>query len=120
MILIHWQDKSCFLLQEKPLDEALTFDNGHICKRSPTEIVKFYMQSAESSELFRGVVDVDLTVVKPTSSDPSKNTEQTSSHPIMVEMSGRMISSSQATDQNSDKKVLYTLYFLFTRNNMSV
>ena len=55
--------------QEKPLDEALTFDDGHICKRNPTEITEFCLQSTESSELFRGVVDVDVTMVKATPSD---------------------------------------------------
>ena len=91
-----------FFLQEKPLDETLTFDNGHICKRAPTEIVKFYLQSAESSELFRGVVNVDLIIAKPTPNDPNSNTEHTSSHPIMVEMSGNMIGTSQIQDKRDD------------------
>ena len=42
--------------QEKPLDKALKFDNGHICKTPPTEIHRFYMQSAESSEFFRKII----------------------------------------------------------------
>ena len=97
----------------KPLDEALTFDNGHICKRIPTEIVKFYMQSTASSELFRGVVDVDLTIVKPTPKDPNNIPEQTSSHPIMVELTGRMVGGSQIQEQNGDKQVPCTSTFHF-------
>ena len=73
------------------MDEALTFDNGHICKRSPIEITEFCLQSAESSEFFRGVVDVDLTVVSAAESDANNNEENTSSHPILVELAGRMI-----------------------------
>ena len=68
------------------MDEALTFDDGHICKCSPREITEFYLQSAESSEFFRGVVDVDLTVVSATENDANNNEENTSSHPILVEL----------------------------------
>ena len=63
------------------------------------------MQSDESSELFRGVVDVDLTIVKPTPKDPNNNTEQTSSHPIMVELAGHMVGGSQIQNQNGDNQV---------------
>ena len=83
----------------KPLDEALTFDNGHICKRRPTEIVRFYMQSAESSEFFRGVVNTDVTMVKATPSDDNNNIVNTSSYPIMVELRDRMADGTQGGQQ---------------------
>ena len=83
--------KFLFILRQvKPLDEALSFDNGHICKTRPTEIVRFYMQSVESSEFFRGVVNTDVTMVKATPSDDNNNTVNTSSYPILVELTGRM------------------------------
>ena len=44
------------------------------------------MQSAESSEFFRGVVNTDVTMVKATPSDDNNNTVNTSSYPIMVEL----------------------------------
>ena len=92
--------------QEKPLDEALTFDDSHICKRKPTEITEFCLQSTESSELFRGVVDVDVTMVKATPSDPNNSTEQTSSHPIFVELTGRTVGVSQIQKENGHTQVL--------------
>ena len=103
-----------FFCQEKPLDEALTFDDGHICKRNPTEITEFCLQSTESSELFRGVVDVDVTMVKATPSDPNNNTEQTSSHPIFVELTGRTAGASQLQNENGHTQVLkkISLYIL--------
>ena len=84
------EKKAYFLHQVKPIDEALSFDNSHICKTRPTEIVRFYMQSNESSEYFRGVVNTDLTMVKVSPSDDNNNNENTSSYPIMVELTGRM------------------------------
>ena len=93
--------------QEKQLDEALTFDDSHICKRGATEIVEFYLQSVESSEFFRGVLDVDVSVVKATPSDSNNNTEHTSSHPIMVELEGRMAGTSQIEKREVDAEVLF-------------
>ena len=79
-----------FLHQVKPLDEALFFDKSHICKTRPTEIVRFYVQSNESSAYFRGVVDTDVTMVKANPSDDNNNNENTSSYQIVVELTGRM------------------------------
>ena len=88
------------------MDDALTFDNSHICKTRPREIVRLYMQSAESSEFFRGVVNTDVTMVKATPSDDNNNTENTSTYPILVELKGRMIGESQSQDQKgSDAEV---------------
>ena len=88
-----------FVFQVKPLDKALSFDNGHICKTRPTEIVRFYMQSEESSEFFRGVLNTDVTMVKATPSDDNNNTENASSYPILVELTGRMAGGSPSQDQ---------------------
>ena len=88
------------------MDEALTFDDGHICKRNPTEITEFCLQSTESSELFHGVVDVDVTIVK--ASDSNNNTQQTSSHPIFVELTGRTVGASQIQKENGHTQVLNT------------
>ena len=87
------------LRQVKPLDEALSFDNGHICKTRPIEIVRFYMQSDESSEFFRGVVNTDVTIVKAAANDENNNTVNTPSYPIMVELRGRMTDGSQSQVQ---------------------
>ena len=46
------------------------------------------MISTESSEFFRGVVDVDLSVVTATSTEPNNNTKLASRHPILVELKG--------------------------------
>ena len=48
------------------------------------------MQSDETSEFFRGLVHTDVTIVKATPSDDNNNTVNTSSYPIMVELTGRM------------------------------
>ena len=97
------------LRQVKPLDEALSFDNGHICKTRPTEIVRFYMQSDETSEFFRGVVNTDVTIVKATPSDDNNNTVNTSSYPIMVELRGRMTDGGQ--EQNICNGQVYSMFF---------
>ena len=99
------------LRQVKPLDEALSFDNGHICKTRPTEIVRFYMQSDESSEFFRGVVNTDVTMVKATPSDDNNNTENTSSYPILVELTGRMAGGTQSHDQRMFNGQVYFMFF---------
>ena len=57
------------------------------------------MQSAESSEFFRGVVNTDVTMVKATPSDDNNNTVNTSSYPIMVELRGRMAGGTEGVDQ---------------------
>ena len=79
-----------FIHQVKPVEEALYFKNGHICKTPPREGGRFYMQSNESSEFFHGVVTTDVTIVKATPSDDNNNTVNTSSYPILVELTGRM------------------------------
>ena len=53
------------------------------------------MQSDETSEFFRGVVNTDVTMVKATPSDDNNNTANTSSYPIMVELSDRMAGGAQ-------------------------
>ena len=66
------------------------------------------MQSDESSEFFRGVVNTDVTMVKATPSDDNNNTVNTSSYPIMVEMTGRM--AGQRIEQtNGDERVHLSL-----------
>ena len=57
------------------------------------------MQSVESSEFFRGVVNTDVTMVKATANDDKNNTVNTSSYPIMVELRGRMTDGSQSQVQ---------------------
>ena len=101
--------------QEKYLDEALTFDDGHICKRSPREITEFYLQSAESSEFFRGVVDVDLTIVSAAESDANNNKEKTSSHPILVELVGRMIGQGTRAETKEESTIEQVTLRLFCR-----
>ena len=54
---------------------------------------------------------MDPTIVKPTPNEPNNNTEQTSSHPIMVELAGRMVGGSQIQEQNGDKQVPSTFHF---------
>ena len=46
------------------------------------------MISTESSEFFRGVVDVDLSVVTTTPSGPNNNTKLVSKHPLFFELKG--------------------------------
>ena len=69
-------------LQEKKLDEALAYNNGHICKGHPTEFTEFYLQSAESSEFFRGTMEVKVTLVKSATED---STEYPSYHFIVFD-----------------------------------
>ena len=97
-----------FHTQEKYSDEALTFDNSHICKRGPTEITEFYLQSTESSEVFCGIVCTDVSMVKANLSDPNNNTKQTSSHEIYFELTDGTPVSSQVQKENDDSQVLYT------------
>ena len=97
------------------MDEAITFDDGHICKRSPREITEFYLQSAESSEFFRGVVDVDLTVVSAAESDANsnkENKENISSHPILVELTGRMIGEGHRAEATQERSIEQITSFL--------
>ena len=91
------------------MDEALTFDDGHICKRSPTEITEFYLQTADSSEFFREVVDVDLNVVNTPENDNNNNKENVSSHAILVELAGRMIGLEQEQEQKGLAEVTSSL-----------
>ena len=84
--------------------EALSFDNGHICKTRPTEIVRFYVQSNESSEYFRGVVDTHVTMVKVNPNDENNNTQNTLSYPIMVELTGRMAGRTTGVEQIAGNK----------------
>ena len=66
------------------------------------------MQSDESSEFFRGVVNTDVTMVKATPSDDNNNTVNTSSYPILVELTGRMAGGTQAGEQIiDDGQVIY-------------
>ena len=66
------------------------------------------MQSDESSEFFRGVVNTDVTMVKATANDDNNNTVNTSSYPIMVELTGRM--AGQRMEQtDGDEQVLLSL-----------
>ena len=57
------------------------------------------MQSDESSEFFRGVVNTHVTMVKATPSDDNNNTVNTSSYPIMVELRDRMAGGTQGGQQ---------------------
>ena len=57
------------------------------------------MQSAESSEFFRGVVNTDVTMVKATLSDDNNNTVNTSSYPILVELQGHMVGGTEGGEQ---------------------
>ena len=68
------------------------------------------MQSTESAGFFRGIIDVDLTVVKPTSSDSNNNTEHTSSHPILVELQGEIAGALKIQEMNYSAKVSETKY----------
>ena len=90
LLCIYLLYEKTVLRQVKPVEEALHFDNGHICKTPPREGARFYMQSDETSEFFRGLVHTDVTIVKATPSDDNNNTVNTSSHPIMVELTGRL------------------------------
>ena len=84
--------------------EVLSFDNGHICKTRPTEIVRFYVQSNESSEYFRGVVDTHVTMVNVTPNDDNNNKQNTLSYPIMVELTGRMAGRTMGVEQIVGKR----------------
>ena len=57
--------------QQKPLSEALKFVDSHICKREPTEVAQFNLQSPSTSELFRGVMDVTVSIEETTGSSHS-------------------------------------------------
>ena len=57
------------------------------------------MLSDESSEFFRGVVNTDVTMVKATPSDDNNNTENTSSHLIMVELTVHMAGGTQGGEK---------------------
>ena len=103
---------SVYERQAKYLDEALTFDDCHICKCSPREITEFYLQSADSSEFFRGVVDVELTVVSAAESDANNNEEKTSSHPILVELAGCMIGEGNRTQTKEERSIEQVTSFL--------
>ena len=72
------------------------------------------MQSEESSEFFRGVVNTDVTMVKATPSDDNNNTENTSSYPIMVELTGRM--AGQRMEQTDGDKQVHSSYQAFQLN----
>ena len=72
------------------------------------------MQSPESSEFFRGLVNTDVTMVKATPSDDNNNTENTSTYPIMVELKGRMIGESQSQDKKGGDREVFVQFELRT------
>ena len=76
------------------------------------------MQSEESSEFFRGVVNTDVTMVKATPSDDNNNTVNTSSYPILVELTGRM--AGQRMEQTDDDEQVHlsfkTFHLVFITN----
>ena len=53
--------------------------------------MQFYMESKQSSEFFRGKVEVDVKIAKPSLTDPTNNTVDRWPNFILVEVSGRMI-----------------------------
>ena len=79
---------------------------------APREITEFYLQSAESSQFFRGVVDVDLTVVSAAESDANNNKEKTSSHHILVELTGRMIGEGHRAESKEERSIEQVTSFL--------
>ena len=52
-------------MQEKRLNEALKYIDGHICKRQPTEVAELYMESPEGLvSHFRGIAKVKVDIRK--------------------------------------------------------
>ena len=44
---------------------ALKYNDGHICKRNPTDIVEFCLESTDREDMhFRGILKVQLSVTK--------------------------------------------------------
>ena len=67
------------------------------------------MISTESSEFFRGVVDVNLSVVTTTSREPN-NTKLVSRHPVFVDLKAQATSmAEQAHEQPNDTQVSITI-----------
>ena len=56
------------------------------------------MISTESSEFFRGVVDVDLSVVT-TSRGPNNNTKLVSRHPVFVDLKAQATGMVEQTNE---------------------
>ena len=72
------------------------------------------MQSDESSEFFRGFVNTNVIMVKATPSDGNNNMENTSSYPIMVELTGHV--AGQRTEQTDDDEQVHLSYQTFQLN----
>ena len=59
------------------------------------------MISTETSQFFRGIVDVDLSVVTTTSSGPNNN-KLVSSHPMFIELEGQKSGTATQGKEPSD------------------
>ena len=72
------------ILQECQLNEALKYNDGHICKRNPTDVAEFYLESSETvAQHFRGLLKVTLKMALPnilTESSNSKENQQDAGH----------------------------------------
>ena len=94
---------------------ALQFVNKHICKREPTEVAEFNLQSSQSSELFRGVVDVGLNIAKLVQTNwRKKKVTQKTMHSMLVEMKDRP----NLVASGANSQVIFSLLFCVFRKHL--
>ena len=51
-----------FDMQEKHLDEALRYTDGHICRDLPSEVGVFHVESSEARKIFQGTVHIMINI----------------------------------------------------------
>ena len=105
------------ILQECQLNEALKFNDGHICKRNPTDVAEFCLESLETvAKHFRGVLEVTANMILPNiltesstlqenrqnhqeSDSSSRYTEKPNSCTVVLDIQDKATSSASNSEQ---------------------
>ena len=99
------------------MHEALKYNDGHICKRGHTEVATFHMESSGIRKNFCGIIEINISVVKPLSEEP-KVTQENRVKRIVVELKDYKPMPKQVRiNVNSIIACLFDFFFFVSANS---